>query len=70
LKIEIDNAQNTKRITELETQLKEQSEAHRAKMPLLRKKLEEMKENFELQNYKHEIAESERDRLQKNVDEL
>jgi uncharacterized coiled-coil protein SlyX len=46
--LEADNTLSMKCITELEAQIKEQFESHRAEMDLLREKLEETKENFEL----------------------
>lgn len=64
-KLEAENSHNTKRIEELKDQIKEKSEVHKVEMDLLRRKLEEVNENFELQSAKDEIAENEMDILQK-----
>jgi hypothetical protein len=47
-----------------------QSEAHKAKVEDLRKKLAEANENFELAKAKREISEWSNTRLEKNVEEL
>jgi hypothetical protein len=68
-KLEAENSHNTKRIAELKDQIKEKFEVHKVEVDLLRRKLEEVNENFELQSAKDEIAENERDILQKIVNQ-
>jgi predicted RNase H-like nuclease (RuvC/YqgF family) len=53
-----------------EVKLSAQTEAHRAEVEDLKKKLAEMNENFEVAKAKQEISEMERSRVQKNVEEL
>ena len=53
-----------------EVKLSAQTEAHRAEVEDLKKKLAEMNENFEVTDAKQEISEMERSRVQKNVKEL
>jgi hypothetical protein len=58
------------RVKVSEANLTMQSEAHRAKIENLRKKLAEKSEDFEVAKAKQEISEWTSSRLQKNVDEL
>jgi hypothetical protein len=58
------------RLKSSEAKLNAQSEAHRAEVESLKKKLAEMNENFEVEKVKQEISEWTSSRLQKNVDEL
>jgi chromosome segregation ATPase len=53
-----------------EVKLSAQTEAHKAEVDGLKKKLAEMDENFEVAKEKQEISEMERSRMQKNVEEL
>ena len=53
-----------------EIKLSAQTEAHKAKIEDLKKKLAEINENFEVAKAKQEISEMERSRVQKNVEEL
>jgi hypothetical protein len=53
-----------------EAKFNAQSEAHKAKVEDLRKKLAEANENFELAKVKQEISEWSNTRLEKNVEEL
>jgi hypothetical protein len=53
-----------------EARLGAHDEAHRAEVEDLKKKLVEMNENFEVAKAKQEISETERSRVQKNVEEL
>ena len=53
-----------------EANLAAQSEAHRAEIEDLKKKLAEKNEDFEVAKAKQEISEWTSARLQKNVDEL
>jgi predicted nucleic acid-binding Zn-ribbon protein len=58
------------RVKVSETKLTKQSEAHKAEVEDLRKKLAEANENFELAKAKQEIRKWSSSRLQKNVEEL
>jgi hypothetical protein len=58
------------RVKVSEANLAAQSEAHRAKIENLKKKLTEKNEDFEVAKAKQEISEWTSARLQKNVDEL
>jgi chromosome segregation ATPase len=58
------------RVKASEANLATQSEAHRAKIEDLKKKLAEKNEDFEVAKAKQEISEWTSARLQKNVDEL
>jgi hypothetical protein len=60
---------DAKRIADLESMLAAQAELHKSEMLKMKKKLE-VNENFEVKKAKREIAEAERDRVQKNVEEL
>jgi fructose/tagatose bisphosphate aldolase len=53
-----------------EVKLNAQSEAHKAEVENLKKKLAEKNEDFEVAKAKKEISEWTSSRLQKNVDEL
>jgi chromosome segregation ATPase len=53
-----------------EAKLNAQSEAHKAEIESLKKKLAEKNEDFEVAKAKQEISEWTSSRLQKNVDEL
>jgi hypothetical protein len=59
-----------KRITDLEYALSIQVGLHRSKVQGLEKKLDEVTENFNVEHAKREISDSERLRVQKNVEEL
>ena len=58
------------RIKASEANLVAQSEAHRAEIENLKKKLAEKNEDFEVAKAKQEISERTSARLQKNVDEI
>ena len=58
------------RLKSSEAKLNAQSEAHKAELKDLRKKLAEMNEDFEVAKAKQEISEWTSSRLQKNVEEL
>jgi hypothetical protein len=58
------------RLKSNEAKLNAQSEAHKAKVEDLQKKLAEMNENFEVAKARQEISEWTSSRLQKNVEEL
>jgi wyosine [tRNA(Phe)-imidazoG37] synthetase (radical SAM superfamily) len=58
------------RVKASEAKLTAQSEAHKAEVEDLKKKLAEKNEDFEVAKAKQEISEWTSSRLQKNVDEL
>jgi predicted RNase H-like nuclease (RuvC/YqgF family) len=58
------------RLKTSEAKLIAQTEAHKAEVEGLKKKLAEMNEKFEVANAKQERSELERSRVQKNVEEL
>jgi chromosome segregation ATPase len=58
------------RLKSNKAKLNTQSEAHKAKVEDLQKKLAKMSENFEVAKAKQEISEWTSSRLQKNVEEL
>jgi DNA helicase IV len=58
------------RLKSSEAKLNAQSEAHKAEVENLKKKLAEKNEDFEVAKAKQEISEWTSSRLQKNVDEL
>jgi hypothetical protein len=58
------------RLKNNEAKLNAQSEAHKAEVEELKKKLVEMNEDFEVAKAKQEISERTSSRLQKNVEEL
>jgi hypothetical protein len=58
------------RLKASEIKLNAQTEAHKAEVEDLKKKLVEMNENFEVGKVKQEISEMERSRVQRNVEEL
>jgi predicted nuclease with TOPRIM domain len=53
-----------------EAHLNAQTEAHKAEVEDLKKKLAEMNEDFEVAKAKQEISEMETERVQKNIEEL
>jgi myosin heavy subunit len=61
---------DVKRIADLEYALSTQVELHRSEAQELEKKLDEVTENFNVEQTKHEIFDMERFRVQKNVEEL
>jgi hypothetical protein len=58
------------RVKKYKAKFNAQSEAHKAEVEDLRKKLAEANENFELAKVKQEISEWSNTRLEKNVEEL
>jgi phosphopantothenoylcysteine synthetase/decarboxylase len=58
------------RLKSSEAKLNAQSEAHKAKVENLKKKLAKKNEDFEVAKVKQEISKWTSSRLQKNVDEL
>jgi chromosome segregation ATPase len=69
-KLEEEKKADTKRITDLESTLSAQVELHKSEVLKLEEKLDEVSENFKVEKEKCEISETERDRVQRNVDEL
>jgi hypothetical protein len=61
---------DAKRISHLEYALSIQVGLHRSEVQGLEKKLDEVTENFNVEQTKHEISDMERLRVQKNVEEL
>jgi hypothetical protein len=61
---------DAKRIDDLEYALSAQVELHKSEVARLEKKLGEVTENFNVEQAKHEIFDTERSRVQKNVEEL
>jgi hypothetical protein len=70
LKFEKEQEANAKRIADLEYALSIQVGLHRSEVAELKKKLDEVTENFNMEQSKHEIFDTERSRVQKNVEEL
>jgi hypothetical protein len=58
------------RLKASKVKLSAHTDAHKAEVEGLKKKLAEMNENFEVAKVKQEISEMERSRVQKNVEEL
>jgi hypothetical protein len=61
---------DAKRIADLEYALSVQVGLHRSEVQGLEKKLDELTENFNVEQTKQQISDAERLRVQKNVDEL
>jgi predicted RNase H-like nuclease (RuvC/YqgF family) len=59
-----------KHIADLEYALSVQVELHKSKVMKLEKKLDEVTKNFNVEQSKHEISDTKRSRIQKNVEEL
>ena len=70
LNLEKEKEVDAKRIADLEYALSAQVELHKSEVLRLEKKLDEVNQNFECENAKHEIAEAEWNRVQKKVEEL
>ena len=70
LKFEKEKEADEKRIADLEYALSIQVGLHRSKVEGLEKKLDEITENFNVEQTKREISDTERLRVQKNVKEL
>ena len=69
-RLEEEKKGDTKRIADLEYALPAQVELHKSKVLKLEEKLDEVSKNFEVEKEKREIAETERDRVHRNIDEL
>jgi hypothetical protein len=70
LKFEKEEDADGKRIADLEYALSIKVGLHRSEVAELEKKLDEVIENFNVEQSKHEISDTERSRVQKNVEEL
>jgi hypothetical protein len=70
LKFEKEKEVVAKRIADLEYALSIQVGLHRSEVAGLEKKLDEVTENFNMEQSKHEISNIEWMRIQKNVEEL
>jgi succinylglutamate desuccinylase len=70
LKLEKEKEANAKRIADLEYSLSVQVELHKSEVIGLEKKLDEVTENFNVEQVKREISDTEQSRVQKNVEEL
>jgi hypothetical protein len=70
LKFEKEKEAVAKRIADLEYALSIQVGLHRSEVAGLEKKLDEVTENFNMEQSKHEISNIEWMRIQKNVEEL
>jgi hypothetical protein len=69
-KFEKEKEADAKRIADLEYALSIQVRLHKSEVAGLEKKLDELTENFNVEQSKHEISDTERSRVQKNVEEL
>jgi hypothetical protein len=70
LKLEKEKEADEKCIADLEYALSAQVELHKFEVARLEKKLDEVTENFNVEQAKHEISDTERYRVQKNVEEV
>jgi hypothetical protein len=70
LKFEKEKEADAKRISDLEYALSIQVGLHRSEVAGLEKKLDEVTENFNVEQLKREISKTERLWVQKNVEEL
>jgi exonuclease VII large subunit len=69
-KLEEEKKADSKCIVDLESALSNQVELHKSEVSRLEEKLDEFSENLEVKKEKCEIAKTERNRVQKNVEEL
>jgi DNA mismatch repair ATPase MutS len=69
-RLEEEKKADEKHIADLEYALSAQVELHKSEVIRLEKKLDEVIENFNVEQAKHEIFDMERSRVQKNVEEL
>jgi hypothetical protein len=70
LNLEEEKKADAHRIADLEYALSAQVELHKSEVLRLEEKLDEVSKRFECEKAKREIAEAERNRVQKNVEEL
>jgi hypothetical protein len=66
LKLEEEKKADAKLIADIEFALSAQVEIHKSEVLKLEEKLDEVSENFEVEKEKREIAETERDRVQRS----
>jgi predicted nuclease with TOPRIM domain len=69
-RLEEEKKDYVKRIANLESALSSQVELHKSEVLRLEEKLDEVSKHFEVEKEKRKIAETERNRVQRNVDEL
>ena len=69
-KLEKEKEADAKHIADLEYALSVQVKLHKSEVKELEKKLDEVNENFNVQQSKREISDTERSRVQKNVEVL
>ena len=69
-KLEKEKEADTKHIVDLEFVLSAQVELHKSEVMRLEKKLDKVIKNFNVEQSKREISDTERSRVQKNVEEL
>ena len=69
-KLEKEKEADASRIADLEYALSAQVELHKSNVTRLEKKLDEVTENFNVEQAKREISDTKRSRVQKNVEEL
>jgi hypothetical protein len=69
-KLEREKQANAKRIVDMEYALSTQVELHKSEVLRLKKKFDEVNENFEVEKEKREMSETKRNRVQKNIEEL
>jgi septation ring formation regulator EzrA len=69
-KLEKEKVADAKHITDLEYALFVQVKLHNSEVTELEKQLDEVTENFNVVQSKHEISDTEWSRVQKNVEEL
>jgi hypothetical protein len=69
-KLEKEKVADTKHITDLEYALSIQVKLHNSEVTELEKKLDEVTKNFNVEQSKHEISDTEWSMVQKNVEEL
>jgi hypothetical protein len=70
LRLEKEKEADAKCIANLEYALSVPKKLHKSEVLSLEKKFDEVRENFEVEKEKRAIAETKRDRVQRNVDEL
>jgi DNA repair exonuclease SbcCD ATPase subunit len=69
-KLEKEKKADARRIADLEYALSIQVELHRSELTELENKLDEVTENLNVEQAKHEISDTERSRVKNNVEEL
>ena len=70
MKLQVEKETDMRRKADLEYALSSQVELHKSEVTRLQKKLDEVTKNFNVEKTKHEISDSKRFRVQKNVEEI